>query len=172
MLWRIYSKRAVLTAGATERPIAFAMNDRPGIMLAGAVRAYANRFGVDPGQACRGLTNNDDGWRTAADLAAKGVEIAAVIDTANDAQPRSSGRVVMGGARGGYRWAARAKPITLADGQTIPTGLPRRLGRLEPERAPDLPPARAAHGWRDDIALCPLGDLPAGMSSPGPRTAA
>src|SRR6056297_1134525 len=38
ILWRIYSKRAVLTAGATERPIAFGNNDRPGIMLAGAVR--------------------------------------------------------------------------------------------------------------------------------------
>ena len=35
ILWRIYSKRAVLAAGSTERPIAFGNNDRPGVMLAG-----------------------------------------------------------------------------------------------------------------------------------------
>jgi NADPH-dependent 2,4-dienoyl-CoA reductase/sulfur reductase-like enzyme len=32
--WRIQAKAAVLAAGALERPIAFPMNDRPGIMLA------------------------------------------------------------------------------------------------------------------------------------------
>ena len=61
--------------------MAFANNDRPGVMLAGAVRAYVNRFGVAPGQRVAVLTNNDDGWRTASDLRAKGIEIAAVIDT-------------------------------------------------------------------------------------------
>src|SRR6056297_1676568 len=49
ILWRVYSKRAVLAAGATERPIAFGNNDRPGIMMAGAVRTYVNRYGVAPG---------------------------------------------------------------------------------------------------------------------------
>eukprot|EP01036_Dinobryon_divergens_P010618 gene10618-14228_t len=44
--WRIYTQRAILTGGATERPIAFENNDRPGIMLAGSLRAYANRWGV------------------------------------------------------------------------------------------------------------------------------
>ncbi|NHX27812.1 FAD-dependent oxidoreductase, partial [Escherichia coli] len=43
ILWRVYSNRAVLAAGAIERPIAFGNNDRPGVMLAGAVRAYVNR---------------------------------------------------------------------------------------------------------------------------------
>ncbi len=81
VLWRIYSKRSVLAAGATERSIAFGNNDRPGIMMAGAVRAYANRFGVSVGKKVAVFTNNDDGWRTAHDLAAKGVNIKAVIDT-------------------------------------------------------------------------------------------
>ncbi len=35
-LWSIVAKRAVLCAGAIERPIVFGDNDRPGIMLAGA----------------------------------------------------------------------------------------------------------------------------------------
>ena len=42
--WRIVAKRAVLAAGAIERPIVFGDNDRPGVMLAGAVRTYVNRY--------------------------------------------------------------------------------------------------------------------------------
>jgi sarcosine oxidase subunit alpha len=81
VLWRIYSQRAILCGGATERPIAFENNDRPGIMLAGALRAYANRWGVKAGERVAVFTNNDDGLRTAADLTAKGVEVVAVIDS-------------------------------------------------------------------------------------------
>ncbi|TAG10829.1 MAG: FAD-dependent oxidoreductase, partial [Rhodobacterales bacterium] len=81
VLWRIYSGRAILCGGATERPIAFENNDRPGIMLAGSLRAYANRWGVKAGERVAVFTNNDDGLRAAADLTAKGVEVAAVIDT-------------------------------------------------------------------------------------------
>ncbi|AOZ68866.1 sarcosine oxidase subunit alpha [Rhodobacter xanthinilyticus] len=79
-LWRITAKRIVLAAGATERHIPFANNDRPGVMLAGALRAYANRWAVAPAKTVAIFTNNDDGHRTALDLAAKGVEIVGVID--------------------------------------------------------------------------------------------
>ncbi|NBT32194.1 MAG: FAD-dependent oxidoreductase, partial [Rhodobacteraceae bacterium] len=48
--WRIVAKRSVLCAGAIERPIAFPNNDRPGIMMAGALRNYLNRFGVVGGK--------------------------------------------------------------------------------------------------------------------------
>ncbi len=72
VLWRIYSHRAILCGGATERPIAFENNDRPGIMLAGALRAYANRWGVKAGERVAVFTNNDDGLRTATDLKASG----------------------------------------------------------------------------------------------------
>lgn len=80
-LWRIYSRRAVLAGGATERPIAFENNDRPGIMLAGSLRAYANRWGVAVGDRVAVFTNNDDGLRSAHDLQARGVDVVAVIDT-------------------------------------------------------------------------------------------
>ena len=59
VLWRIYAKASILAAGATERPIAFANNDRPGIMLASAVRTYANRFGVTCGKRPALFTNNN-----------------------------------------------------------------------------------------------------------------
>jgi methylglutamate dehydrogenase subunit C len=86
VLWRIYSGRTILCAGATERPIAFENNDRPGIMLAGSLRAYANRWGVAVGHRVAVFTNNDDGLRTAADLTAKGVEVAAIIDSRTGAE--------------------------------------------------------------------------------------
>ncbi|MES2970074.1 MAG: sarcosine oxidase subunit alpha family protein [Pseudomonadota bacterium] len=90
ILWRIYATRAILAAGAIERPIAFENNDRPGIMLAGALRAYANRWGVAVGTRVAVFTNNDDGLRTATDLMAAGVTVAAIIDT------RVGGRIVPG----------------------------------------------------------------------------
>jgi heterotetrameric sarcosine oxidase alpha subunit len=79
--WRIVAKHSILTAGALERPIAFQNNDRPGIMTAGAVRAYLNRWGVSPGKALTIFGNNDDAHRTARDLAEAGVRIAAVVDS-------------------------------------------------------------------------------------------
>lgn len=79
-LWRIEAKRTILAAGAIERPIAFGNNDRPGVMLASAVRSYVNRYAVAPGKSAIVFTNNDDGWRTARDLAAAGVDVEAIID--------------------------------------------------------------------------------------------
>ena len=83
--WRIVAKRAVLAAGALERPIAFADNDRPGIMTAGAVRAYLNRWGVSPGRRVSVFANNDDAHRTARDMVKAGVDVVAVIDSRADA---------------------------------------------------------------------------------------
>ncbi len=39
-LWRIRARRIVTATGALERPLPFAGNDVPGVMLAGAVRDY------------------------------------------------------------------------------------------------------------------------------------
>ncbi|AKO96124.1 sarcosine oxidase, alpha subunit family, heterotetrameric form [Marinovum algicola DG 898] len=98
ILWRVYTKRALLCAGAIERPIAFANNDRPGILLAGAMRAYANRWAATPAQKVAVFTNNDDGHRTARDLMAKGVRVAAVIDVRPDA-PRIADCELLAGAQ-------------------------------------------------------------------------
>ena len=43
----------VFATGAIERPLVFANNDRPGVMLASAVRTYLNRFAVRAGTARR-----------------------------------------------------------------------------------------------------------------------
>jgi sarcosine oxidase, subunit alpha len=83
-LWKVRAKQVVLSTGAIERPIAFANNDLPGVMLAGAARAYVNRYAAKPGSRAVIFTNNDDAYRTALDLADAGVTVAAVIDARPD----------------------------------------------------------------------------------------
>ena len=78
--WRIVAKRSVLAAGAIERPVALANNDRPGVMLSGAVRTYLNRFAVAPGSSVVVFGASDEAHRTAADLKRKGVHIAGLVD--------------------------------------------------------------------------------------------
>ncbi|HSG53859.1 MAG TPA: FAD-dependent oxidoreductase, partial [Paracoccaceae bacterium] len=95
--WRIVAKGAVLCSGALERPIAFPMNDRPGIMTAGAVRAYLHRWGVAPWKSVTVFCNNDDAHRTARDLQAAGVTIAGVIDSREDAKVLGDFPVFTGG---------------------------------------------------------------------------
>ncbi|WP_329082524.1 2Fe-2S iron-sulfur cluster-binding protein [Streptosporangium sp. NBC_01469] len=80
-VWRIRARRVVLATGAHERSIAFAGNDLPGVMLAGSARAYVNRYGVLPGRRAVVFTTGDSAYAAARDLAAAGVEIAAVVDT-------------------------------------------------------------------------------------------
>jgi sarcosine oxidase subunit alpha len=83
--WRIVAGQAVLAAGALERPIAFPDNDRPGIMLASAIRTYLHRYGVVPGKRVALIANNDAARATARDLMAAGVKVVAILDTRPDA---------------------------------------------------------------------------------------
>ncbi|HEY0682754.1 MAG TPA: sarcosine oxidase subunit alpha family protein [Steroidobacter sp.] len=78
--WTIRATEVILATGAIEQPLMFAHNDRPGIMLAGAVRAYLHRYGVAAGRRAVVATNNDDAYRTAFDLHDAGVEVAAIVD--------------------------------------------------------------------------------------------
>ncbi len=87
-LWRVRAKEVVLATGAVERPLVFHQNDRPGIMLAGAVRTYMHRYGVLPGKRIVVATNNDSGWDAALDMAQAGGEVVAVIDLRADIAPR------------------------------------------------------------------------------------
>jgi len=79
-LWRIRAKQIVVATGAIERPISFAGNDIPGVMLASAVRDYVVNWAVSPGDRTVVVTNNDDGYRTALALKAAGLDVPAVVD--------------------------------------------------------------------------------------------
>ena len=69
------TRAIVFASGATERPLVFGDNDRPGVMLSSAVRAYLNRFAVAAGRRAVLATNNDSAYATALDLAAAGVPV-------------------------------------------------------------------------------------------------
>jgi sarcosine oxidase, subunit alpha len=79
-VWRIRAKQTVLATGAHERPVVFADNDRPGIMLAGSARTFLHRYGVLPGARAVVFTTNDSAYVAAIDLAESGLDIAVIVD--------------------------------------------------------------------------------------------
>ncbi|MET7517443.1 sarcosine oxidase subunit alpha family protein [Streptomyces sp. NPDC005480] len=89
-LWHIRARRVVLATGAHERPLIFAGNDRPGVMLAASVRTYINRYGVTPGRRAVVGTTNDSAYDTVADLHAAGIGIAAVVDARPELSQRAA----------------------------------------------------------------------------------
>ncbi len=78
--WRVVAKRCVLAAGAIERPLVFGGNDRPGVMLAGAARAYVNRYAVRLGARAVVFATHDDAAATARDLGDAGITVMAIVD--------------------------------------------------------------------------------------------
>ena len=84
-LWRIRAKRILTTTGAIERPLSFAGNDLPGVMLAGSVRDYIVDFGTSCGDIMVLATNNDDGYRTAIKQFEVGLKVAIILDARADA---------------------------------------------------------------------------------------
>ena len=169
ILWRIYSKQALLCSGSTERSIAFGNNDRPGIMLAGAVRSYVNRYGVTPGKRVSIFTNNDDGWRTATDLHQKGVNISAVIDTRDIATPTSipNAAAIMGGRVVDTAGRKGIHTLVLSNGQTIKTDCLAVSGGWSPNVHLTCH-QRGRPVWNQSkVCFIPGGDLPEGMSVAG-----
>ncbi|MEC5192390.1 MULTISPECIES: 2Fe-2S iron-sulfur cluster-binding protein [unclassified Arthrobacter] len=79
-IWHVRANQVVVAPGAHERPLVFENNDRPGIMLASAVRTYLNRYAVAAGQRVLISTTNDSAYALAADLRAAGVKVAAIVD--------------------------------------------------------------------------------------------
>jgi len=95
-LWRIVARRAVLATGAEERPLVFGGNDIPGVMMAGAMRAYLNLQAIAPGKRTLVFTQGDSGYRLAADLEARGLEVAAIVDPAPSTPWAGKARVIAG----------------------------------------------------------------------------
>lgn len=136
--WRIVAKRTVLAAGALERPIAFPQNDRPGIMLASAVEAYLNRWGVVPGNRVALFTNNDGTHDLACDLAALGVDTT-VIDTRPDAQAKGDYKLLAGAELIGSGGRLGVKSFTYRQGNQTATRLCDVIG--------------VSGGWNPNVSL-------------------
>lgn len=128
-LWKVRAKRVILATGAFERPISFAGNDLPGVMLASAALTYALRFGVAPGRRVVVATNNDSAYHAASALYDAGVEIAAIVDTRSEggAAAEAIARgvpMIMGGAPIKAKGRRRVKGVTIghaASGRTLRT---------------------------------------------------
>ena len=89
VVWHVRAGRVVLATGAFERPIAFAGNDLPGVMLAGAVAGYVERYGVRPGERAAVFATNEWGVAVADVLRGAGVDVVRTIDA-------RSGELVVG----------------------------------------------------------------------------
>ncbi len=121
-LWRIRTKRIITATGAIERPLSFAGNDIPGVMLAGSVRDYVVNFGVSVGDRTVVVTNNDDAYRTAIALKMAGLTVPAIIDARPEAngelpqQAREMGiRIETGKAIGKVKGNKKVEGVTLCD---------------------------------------------------------
>ncbi len=79
-LWTVKARQVVLATGAHERPLVFADNDRPGILLASAAQLYIRHYAALPGKRAVLFTNNDAAYEAARDFAEAGGTVAAVID--------------------------------------------------------------------------------------------
>lgn len=90
-VWRIRAEQVVHATGATERPIVFDDNDRPGIMLASAARTYLGRYGVLAGRRAAVFTTNDSAYEAVLELADVGLEFAAVVDARPTVPARLAG---------------------------------------------------------------------------------
>jgi sarcosine oxidase subunit alpha len=79
-LWQVRAGEIVSAAGAHERPLVFAGNDRPGILLADSARQYAVKYGVAPGRQVVVATCGDSAYGAARDMAKAGVRVTTLLD--------------------------------------------------------------------------------------------
>ncbi|MEP7033212.1 MAG: glycine cleavage T C-terminal barrel domain-containing protein [Actinomycetota bacterium] len=91
-LWHVRARRVILATGAHERPIAFAANDRPGVMLASSAAAYVERFGVVPGERAVVFTTNHGAYTAARALRNAGTGIAAIVDVLLEGSAQDAAR--------------------------------------------------------------------------------
>lgn len=117
-LWRIRTKQIVTATGAIERPLSFAGNDLPGVMLASAVRDYVVNWGVSIGDRTVVVTNNDDAYRTAIVLKKAGLDVPAIIDAR-----QGGGGALMDEARGLGIRVETGKAVAKVKGKGRVTGV-------------------------------------------------
>ncbi len=148
-LWHVRARQVILATGAIERPLVFANNDRPGVMLASAVRHYLNLYAAAPGKRLVVFTNNDSAYRTALDAHAAGLDVAAIVD----ARPQPRGACVE---------QVRARGLTVLTGHAITQALGARgvkavsvtsLAQKRPARRFECDVVACSGGWSPNVHL-------------------
>jgi len=136
-LWKIRARQVVLATGALERPMVFADNDRPGVMLASAIRSYINRFAVLPGNRVVFLTNNDSAYFAAMDAKRAGADVEVidvrqnpegeVVDQARDLGIKAINNSVISGVKYSSHRIRQVEVMQLGDDGSDVVGPKRTL---------------------------------------------
>ena len=92
-LWHFHAQHVVLASGAHDRPIVFGDNDLPGIMLAGAVAAYAGLYGVRCGENGAAVVNNDWAYEAVLSAHARAGNVRVIVDSRRKVHASLSDRV-------------------------------------------------------------------------------
>ncbi|SFS32256.1 2Fe-2S iron-sulfur cluster-binding protein [Saccharopolyspora flava] len=159
-MWHVRAGEVVLATGAHERPLVFAGNDRPGVMLASAVSTYLRRFGVVPGREVVVATTCDSAYATAAELVAAGCRVRAIVDSRDD--PPAADVPVIGGTCVVETAGRRVESVRLSDGTEIDCDLLAVSGGWSPV----LHLHEGDRRWDDGIAAFrPVGGLVAGAAN-------
>jgi len=95
--WRIHAGQVILATGAHERPLVFPNNDRPGIMLASAIREYTHRYGLTLGDNVVFYANNDSAWDVALELVTAGIKVTAIVDVRSTVVAKLQRRATLAG---------------------------------------------------------------------------
>jgi sarcosine oxidase, subunit alpha len=151
-LWKVRAGQVIIATGALERPIAFANNDRPNIMLASAVRGMIGRYGVTPGSNGVVFTNNDDAYLTAFALKKAGVNVRVV-----DSRSRSDGALVKRAIEDGIE-VSLGSVISAVEGSTGVTAVKiaayrKGQGRVITEKRVECDFVAMSGGWNPALHL-------------------
>ncbi len=174
-LWKIVARETILATGAVERGIVFGGNDRPGVMLASAMRTYVNRFAAAPGRHIAVFTASDDGWRTAFDLGRAGVAVACVVDIRTKVAPEVLAlagdiKIFLGGRVTDARGGRALKSIAVIDATGNRSAMAVDALAVSGGFNPDI--ALSTHlgskpAWSEPKAAFLASELPDGMAIAG-----
>ena len=167
ILWKIFTKKTLVCSGSNERGLVFGNNDKPGIMLLSAIKAYVNRWGVIPGKKILIFTNNDYGISSAKNLIDKGCKVVGIVDTRKDIKYEINNVSIFKGKyitnTSGFN---SLKSVTLDDGTKIETDCLGISGGWNPNLH-----LTCHHGsrpiWNDEKKLFIPRNLPKNMFTAG-----
>lgn len=147
-LWRIRAGEVVLAQGAIERPLVFNGNDVPGVMLAGAARTLALRYGVAVGRSAVVMAAHDSGWHDALALAGVGVPITAIVDIRPDVPAN-----LVDAARVAGIAVHLGSAITAVAGRLAVKGVTIAPGGIGPAQTLACDAVLMAGGWTPSVHL-------------------
>jgi heterotetrameric sarcosine oxidase alpha subunit len=118
----LHAREVIFATGAIERALLFPGNDRPGVMLASAIRAYLNRFAVLTGTRVLLATSHDGAYQTALDLAASGASVTVADQRSRPGEAATAATAAGVTIRTGARVTATAGRLGVTSASIIAEG--------------------------------------------------